>query len=79
MRFVVEIRSSKFHSVTEKKEVSKPLEKKTISSILEKSEPVSIETIYTRRLFDFLYRGFEHTLYNQVLSLILEFYKLGLP
>ncbi|XP_078313286.1 lysosomal-trafficking regulator-like isoform X5 [Crassostrea virginica] len=49
----------------EKKEVSKPLEKKTISSILEKSEPVSIETIYTRRLFDFLYRGFEHTLYNQ--------------
>ncbi|XP_056022508.1 lysosomal-trafficking regulator-like isoform X3 [Ostrea edulis] len=49
----------------EKEEVSKPTERKTLRSMFEKSEPVSFETIYMRRLFDFLYRGFEHTLYNQ--------------
>lgn len=54
-----------FH-FAEKEEVSKPTERKTLRSMFEKSEPVSFETIYMRRLFDFLYRGFEHTLYNQV-------------
>ncbi|XP_061172369.1 lysosomal-trafficking regulator-like isoform X2 [Saccostrea echinata] len=50
---------------TDKEEVSKPAERKSLSSLFEGSEPVSVDTIYMRRLFDFLYRGFEHTLYNQ--------------